>query len=252
VAHQITKEMRFIISLLLLPFFALTACAQGTSGVSIPARQTFVLGEYRTDGYQATLRNQGNQVITAAIVNQKDGKTVSTVNLPAGDRQALTIADGQEVHLINGSDQVASIKVKSPVKGSQGMRYVKADGDKANTDFEANKKVALPFPTVEADEDSPSGATSGKFTLAPGERLIVGEGSSKHYNLIISNRGSSLSVSGRNKINDERMQSFGLGRFGKVNMAIRPNENLVIVNNSEKTSTVKLTMDKPVVGARVE
>lgn len=48
------------------------------------------------------------------------------------------------------------------------------------------------------------------------------------------------------------MQGFGLGRFGKVEMSIRPNENLVIKNNSSRNSTVTLKMDKPVVGARVE
>lgn len=241
--------MRFVFTFTLLLFFACISSAQGGAGVNIPAGQTFVLGEYRTEGYRATLRNTGGQDITASIVDQVSGKAVNTVSLPSGERQSLSIADGQEVHLINAGKRNAKIRVKSPVSGSEGMRYVGADDDE--TDFESNKKITLPMPTVEADEEDTAGETSVVTTLAPGQRLIVGEGSRKHYNLTISNRGSGLSVSGRNKVNGKKMQSFGLGRFGKVEMAIRPNENLVIVNNSGKKSTISLEMDRPVVGARV-
>lgn len=214
-----------------------------------------MLGEYRTNGYRATLRNEGKQDITAAIVDQQSGKAVTSVELPAGDRQSLTIADGQEVHLINAGKRQATVKVKSPVKGSQGMRYIDRDET-----AEPNNRVivpspvpaAAPTPTATTEADDTAGETSAKVTLAPGQRLIVGEGSNKHYNLTISNRGSGLEVSGRNKENGNTMQSFGLGRFGKVEMAIRPNENLYIVNTSTKKSTVTLKMDKPVVGARVE
>lgn len=244
--------MRFVFTSILLFFFTLVAVAQGTAGLSIPSGQTFILGEYRQDGYKATLRNTGEQDITASIVDQASGAAVNSVLLPTGERQSLTIADGQEVHLINTGKRSAKIRVKSPVSGSEGMRYIGAGDKAAETDFESNKKITLPFPKVEADEDDTAGDTAVEVTLAPGQRLIVGEGSSKHYNLTINNRGSDLSVSGRNKVNGEKMQGFGLGRFGKVKMSIRPNENLVILNNSGKKSTVKLVMDKPVVGARVE
>lgn len=244
--------MHFITSLSFFLLFVSSSCAQGSAGVTIPANQTFILGEYRTEGYRATMTNKSKRDVEVQLIDQANGNVVSTITLDGGGKATVKVADGQSVHLINEHDRSVKVMVRSSVKGSEGMRYVGNDDTDADTDFEANKKVSLPVPAVQANEEDAAGETNVKVTLTPGQRLIVGEGSSKHYKLTISNRGSDLDITGRNKVNDKRMQGFGLGRFGKVEMAIRPNENLVIKNNSSRSSTVTLKMDKPVVGARVE
>ncbi|WP_020569526.1 hypothetical protein [Neolewinella persica] len=245
--------MRFIISFLLLPFFALTACAQGTSGVNIPAGQTFVLGEYRTDGYRATLRNEGSQAVTAMIVDQQSGKAVSTVDLPVGDRKSLTIADGQEVHLKNEGDQKALVKVKSPVKGSQGMRYIDpASNGKSNRVFIPRPAPATaPTSATTTEADDATGETSASVTLLPGQALIIGENSSMNYSVTIRNAGAQIDVAGRDKKTGKQMQGFGLGKMGRETVNVRPNEDLYLINTSEKPTKVKVKMDKPVRGVRV-
>lgn len=246
--------MRFIISFLLIPFLSLTVCAQGTSGVNIPAGQTFVLGENRTEGYRATLRNEGSQAITAMIVDQQSGQAVSTVDLPVGDRKSLTIADGQEVHLKNEGDQEALVQVKSPVKGSQGMRYVDpATNGKSN-------RVVIPRPAPAsaptsanpAEADDATGETSASVTLLPGQALIIGENSSMNYSVTIRNTGAQIDVTGRDKKSGKQMQGFGLGKMGRETVNIRPNEDLYLINTSKKATKVKVKMDKPVRGVRVE
>ena len=246
--------MRFVSFLFFFLMFVLTSCAQGTAGVTIPAGQTFVLGEYRTEGYRATMTNKSNRDVAVQLVDQANGTVAQTIQLGGKDKTTLKVADGQSVHLINSNNRSVQVMVRSAVKGSQGMRYVD------NDDVAKPEKITLPVtspatkpaPAASPSENDGTSNTRLKVTLEPGQRLIVGEGSSKPYNLTISNRGSDLDVTGRNKANDKRMQGFGLGRFGKVEMSIRANENLVIKNNSAKKSTVTLKTDRPVAGARVE
>lgn len=242
--------MRFVFILLFLSSISLSACAQGSANVSIPKGQTFILGEYRQSGYKATLRNTGGQDVTAAVVNQVSGVAITTFALPSGERKSLTVANGQEVHLINAGNRKATIKVNSPVKGREGMRYIGAD--------EAPKPTRIERPTFAAEpvtEPLAAAKTSimtTRVTLRPGQRLIVGEGSTGDFNVTLFNQGASLDVAGRSQEDGRKTQGFGLGRFGKVEMYLRPNEVLHIVNNTGNRSTIRVETDRPVKGARVQ
>ncbi len=256
--------MRLFTSLFLLFFVATTSCAQGTAGVTIPANQTFILGEYRTEGYRATMTNKSNRDVEVQLIDQADGSVASTLTLEGRGKKTVKVDDGQSVHLINDNKRSVKVMVRSSVKGSEGMRYVGNDEEAKPTKITlpstgpapaaapTSTSAPVPSPATTASTADAAGETKVKVTLTPGQRLIVGEGSSESFNLTISNLGSDLDVTGRSKANNKRMQGFGLGRFGKVEMSIRSNENLVIKNNSAKNSTVTLKMDRPVIGARVE
>lgn len=248
--------MRLFTSLFVLLLTTLSSCAQGTAGVTVPANQTFILGEYRTEGYRATMTNKSNRNVEVQLIEKSDGSVANTLQLEGKGKTTVQVTDGQYVQLINGNSRSVKVMVRSKVKGSEGMRYVD------NDDSAKQKVITLPStapapstkpaPAAAPTENDGTSNSKLKVTLEPGQRLIVGEGSNESFNLTISNRGSGLDVKGRNKTNNKRMQGFGLGRFGKVEMSIRANENLVIKNNSDKNSTVTLKMDRPVKGARVE
>jgi hypothetical protein len=242
--------MRLFTSIFVLLLTTLSSCAQGGAGVTIPAGQTFVLGEYRTEGYRATMTNKSNRNVEVQLIDKSDGTVASTLQLEGKGKTAVKVADGQYVHLINDNGRSVKVMVRSKVKGSEGMRYF--DNDDSARPKEITLPSTRPAPAAAPSENDDTGNTKLKITLEPGQRLIVGEGSSQPFNLTISNRGSDLDVKGRNKTTGDRMQGFGLGRFGKVEMSIRANENLVIKNNSGKNSTVMLKMDREVKGARVE
>jgi len=245
--------MRFVFISLFLSFFALLANAQGTAGVSIPAGQTFILGEYRTEGYKATMTNKSNREVLVQLINQADGSVASTLTLEGGGRESVRVEDGQHVQLVNNNRSRAKVMVKSKVDGAEGMRYVDNDAPTRPTKIElpepTTRSAPTPYPSPEAE--ATAGETNTTAILQPGQRLIVGEGDSGNFNVTLINRGASLEVSGRKKKGGRKTQGFGLGRFGKVDMHLRAGEVLYIVNKTGKRSTVKVKTDRPVVGARV-
>jgi len=252
--------MRFI-SFLFFPMFALSSCAQGTAGLTIPAGQTFVLGEYRTEGYRATLRNTGSQTITAVVLDQQSGEAVTTVALSGGDRQSVTVANGQEVHLINQSGRPAMVRVKSPVTGRQGMRYVGPDGNGTPDDNDKSPRVALsrsapstsPAPAAAPTKNPETIAEVTTVTrmIAPGEALVIGEGTNSGYAAKIRNSGAQIKVAGRNKTSGKQTQGFGLPGTGRETLNVRNTEDLYLINTSGKATKVTVRMDRPVRGARV-
>lgn len=240
--------MRLFTSLFVLILATLSSCAQGTAGVTIPANQTFILGEYRAEGYRATMTNKGRRTVVVQLVDQAKGSVVSSLTLKPGTRESLEVGDGQRVHLINDNGGKAKVMVKSNVKGVEGMRYVDNDVDQPT-------KVKLPAPPAPSAArterpDDYEGQLSASIRLAPGQTFIVGEGSHKYYMVALKVSGGEVEVTGRDQVTGKRMQGYGLR--GKERMSIRPNENLYVKNISSKKVKLSLTFDKPVAGARIK
>jgi hypothetical protein len=242
--------MRLFFSTLLIAFFSTIGLAQGTAGLTIPANQTFVLGEYRTTNYRASVNNTGRQDVEVVLIDRNTGEAVQRVEVKGGSRQSLKVPANQVLHLVNPGNRQAKLKVKSPVSGSQGMSFQET----AETTPKPRKtKIQLPAPAPSptVPEAEAKEATTTKVTLEPGQSLIIGEGSAGDFNVTLSNNGAGLDVSGRTKKSGRKTQGFGLGKHGKVDMYLRPNEVLYLVNNSGKRSTIKVEMDQPALGARI-
>lgn len=242
--------MRLLFSILFLTLLSISNYAQGTAGLTIPANQTFVLGEYRTTSYRASVKNIGNQNVEVVLINRDTRAAVQRIQIEAGTRQSLKVPAEQVLHMVNSGSTAAKLKVSSPVSGTEGMSYLNAE--QAPDKFRKTK-IELPNLNPSAFEEGTDLVESSvaKATLEPGQCMIIGEGSAGDFNVRLTNMGSGIEVSGRTKNERRQTQGFGLGKFGKVDMYLRRNEVLYLVNNSDKRSTVKAKMDRPVRGVRV-
>ena len=228
--------MRFFF-ILLLPLAFVTSCSRSTAGLTIPARQTFVLGEYEYNGYRADLDNRGKQDVTAQLIQKSTGDVVETVAVPAGSRKSLWVAPSQQVHLINATREDAELRVVMS-DNVQGMRYLE-DGEA----YEPRPVIVKTTPLE--DIDKPYTQT---VTVPVGGKVAVGKAFAEGYALHIVNAGKSkgLSVAGIDKITGEQTQGFGLGRMGKVDMWVRESETLHFFNEGMQEAKVVLSFSKDV------
>jgi hypothetical protein len=241
--------MRLLFSILFFTLLSTGNYAQGTAGLTIPANQTFVLGEYRTTSYRASVKNIGSQHVEVVLINRNTRVEAQRIQLEAGTRQSLKVPAEQILHLVNAGSIAAKLKVNSPVSGTEGMSYLNAE---QTPDKVRKTKIELPTKPSTVVEGTELIETSvAKATLEPGQSIIIGEGSAGDFNVRLTNMGSGIEVSGRTKNEGRQTQGFGLGKFGKVDMYLRPNEVLYLVNNSDRRSTVKAKMDRPVRGVRI-
>ena len=228
--------MRFFF-LLLLPLALVTSCSRSTAALTIPARQTFVLGEYEYNGYRADLDNRGKQNVTAQLIEKTTGEVMESIAVPAGSRKSLTVPKSQQVHLVNATGEDAELRVIMS-ENVQGMRYLE-DGEA----YEPRPVVVKTTPLE--DIDKPFTKT---VTVPGGGKVAVGESFTEGYALHIVNAGKSngLSVAGINKTTGEQTQGFGLGRMGKVDMWVRESETLHFFNEGTKEAKVVLSFSKDV------
>jgi hypothetical protein len=122
--------MRFLFHIS-FAFICFTSCASNIAGVSIPARQEFVLGELANKNYRAELNNRGKQQIRIAVLDKDSKEQTQGFGLAAGGKATVYISRPEEVHLMNESDTEGKVRVKLN-KGVEGMRYqdIKTNGQK--------------------------------------------------------------------------------------------------------------------------
>ncbi len=235
--------MRYLITLLLASTMFFTACAQNTAGVTIPAQQKFILGEYMNDTYTAKMKNQGKQNITVSVIDKTSREVTETIELESGASTNLTVEPAYEVHLRNGTNKKGFVFVKLSKK-VPGMRYVGKDASGVRESEKEDTRIFIPR------ADAGPAQESMTVTIPAGEQLIVGEGSSTNYDATIVNRsGKELQVSVRDKQLGTQTQGFGLK--GKDDISVRRHEDIYLVNNSRKDISVKVIMSKAISGERL-
>ncbi|MEL7161418.1 MAG: hypothetical protein AAFN92_11740 [Bacteroidota bacterium] len=240
--------MRYLIVSAALLFFV--SCATTTAGVNVGAQQKFVLGEYMTKPYKASLENKGEQDIAIRLIDKRSQETVREITLAPGDRTTVKVDPTNQVEMLNDSDSEGLVKARMNRGGVPGMEYRGLDDKQEKwTDTSwldtdqggAKPRDAKRFPFVQVAE-IPAGAT---FYFA--EKMPAG------YSAILHNQGSpNVNVKIRSRENGKQTQGFGMGRNSKPIVNLSENEVLTLVNNGSKPARIKLKLNEDLKGGRVK
>lgn len=235
--------MRYLIFFFLLP----ALLAVNDAGVTIPARQTFILGEYMNEAYNAKLINKGPQTVTVSLVSKVDGVVQQTLDLASGTSDRLQVEPAYEVHLTNDSDQPAEVQVRMSKRVS-GMRYIGQDMP-TEASADAQETVRQDTRVFVPKKDAGSAKEKVVVTIPVGQQLVIGEGTSASYTAELRvTRQVKISI--RDKETGAQTQGFGLR--GKERVHVRRHENIYVVNESGAPVKVTVEMTKSVAGERLE
>ncbi len=108
---------------LLLALISLNACSTFKSGLTIPANQTFLLGEYNNKNYSAQLINRSNFTVIVKAVDKESGQVSQSFGLAPKGKTKVYISKEETVYFENEN----GVDVKVDVilsKGVEGMRYI--------------------------------------------------------------------------------------------------------------------------------
>ncbi len=242
--------MRFQVLFFALLFTALTAsCQSSSAGVDIPAKQTFLLGEYADYSYKAKLENKGSQAVTIELRSKEKGELVSSIQLSPKQSESFQVPADQIVAMVNSSNRKAKIFAKMSKKVI-GMSYV---GQEEEIDLATIQAARVPSSNEPIAIDSNAGPAKekAKATVKSGEAFVLGEGTSDNYAVDISKVGGSIKVSIRDRRTNEQTQGFGLGNMGIEKVNIRPYEVIYLVHDGGIPARVSVDFSQPVSGARV-
>ncbi len=101
----------------------LLSCSTFKSGLTIPANQTFLLGEYNDQNYSAELINRSNLTVTIKAVDKNSGEVTQSFGLAPKGKTKVYISKDETVYFenANGIDVLVDVILS---KGVEGMRYV--------------------------------------------------------------------------------------------------------------------------------
>ena len=115
------KSIKKLISLLAVLFIS---CYALKSGVTIPANETFILGESNTKNYRAEIKNTSKFKILIKGEKKQTGEYTQGVELPPKGNLRLYVASDEVIRFIN--DNNTSVKISLQLtRGIEGMRYIK-------------------------------------------------------------------------------------------------------------------------------
>lgn len=117
--------MKSLLAVLSVGLF-LSSCATFTSGLIIPANQTFLLGEFNDKNYSADLINRSNLTVIIKAVDKYSGEITQRFGLSPLGRTKVYISKEETVYFENenGADVQVDVILS---KGVEGMRYIKTN-----------------------------------------------------------------------------------------------------------------------------
>ena len=109
--------------ILLLLFIPLTLGCGFKSGLTIPANQTFLLGEFNDKNYSAELVNKSNLTVIVKALDKKTGEVTQSLELTPKGKTKVYISKDETVYFEN--ENKVDVKVDVILtKFVEGMRYV--------------------------------------------------------------------------------------------------------------------------------
>lgn len=103
----------------------LSSCGTFKSGLTIPANQTFLLGEFNNKRYSADLKNRSDLDVFFQAVDKESGRVTQSFGLGPKGKVKVNIGSYETVQLINkNSSEVRIDVVINKSKGVEGMRYI--------------------------------------------------------------------------------------------------------------------------------
>ena len=115
------KSIKKLISLLAVLFLS---CYALKSGVTIPANETFILGESNTKNYRAEIKNTSKFKILIKGEKKQTGEYTQGVELPPKGNLRLYISSDEVIRLINNNNQSVKLSIQL-TRRVDGMRYIK-------------------------------------------------------------------------------------------------------------------------------
>ena len=113
------KKLFFVCIVLL----TLSSCSAFKSGLTIPANQTFLLGEFNDKNYTAELTNRSNLTVIVKAVDKNSAAVTQSFGLAPKGSAKVYIRKDETVYFENenGTDVKVDVILS---KGVQGMRYI--------------------------------------------------------------------------------------------------------------------------------
>ena len=117
------KNLLFAFTILL----TLNSCSTFKSGLTIPARETFLLGEFNDKNYSAELINKSNSTVIVKAVDKKSGEVTQNFGLAPKGKTKVYISKDETLYFEN--ENIRDVRIDVILnKGVEGMRYIK-NGD---------------------------------------------------------------------------------------------------------------------------
>ena len=104
--------------------FIYVSCGSFKSGLTIPANQTFVLGELNAKNYSAELSNVSELKILVSIQSKTSGQILNELELEPNQKIKVFIGKDEVAYFKNDNEQAVKVNVVLN-KGVEGMRYIK-------------------------------------------------------------------------------------------------------------------------------
>ena len=98
-------------------------CSTTKSGITIPANQTFLLGELNDENYSVELINKSNLIISIKVINNKSNQIVEKFDLEPQVKKVMQISKKETVHFINDNDRDVTVDAILS-DGVPGMSYI--------------------------------------------------------------------------------------------------------------------------------
>ena len=105
-------------------FLFVTSCSTFKSGLTIPANETFILGESNLKNYSAELVNTSNYEVKIRGEKKQTGEYTQGLRLVPKGEVTVYVSSDEIIKFVNNNNLPVKVNVKMN-KEVSGMRYIK-------------------------------------------------------------------------------------------------------------------------------